>query len=153
MSRRRTTALAAALAVLVLGSPLITGCGAQTTIAEGASDQAAESDSAERRALKDEIAELTKLIETNPQDADAYYNRGNAKEQLEDYQGAIDDYSKAIEINPQYADAYNNRGAAKELVGDLKGACADYKKAVSLGDQEAAQWLNSEGGAWCRNMR
>ena len=81
---RRTTALAAALSLLALGSPLMTGCGAQTTIAEGGSNQEAESDSADLSALKDEIAELTKLIETNPQEAAAYYNRGNAKSDLKD---------------------------------------------------------------------
>ena len=115
-----STAFAASLALIGLGSPLMTGCGAQTTIAEGGSNQAAESDSADRRALKDEIAELTKLIETNPQYALAYTNRGNAK------------------------------GIG---LGDDQGACADYKKAVSLGHQSTAQWLNSAGGAWCRNMR
>jgi len=60
---------------------------------------------------------------------------------------------KAITINPQYALAYNNRGNAKYGLGDQQGACADYKKAVSLGHQSTAQWLNSAGGAWCRNMR
>ncbi|MDP6321101.1 MAG: hypothetical protein QF750_01950, partial [Prochlorococcaceae cyanobacterium ETNP14_MAG_5] len=64
------------------------------------------------------------------------------------------DYNKTIAINPQYALAYNNRGNAKGIgLGDDQGACADYKKAASLGHQSAAQWLNSEGGAWCRNMR
>ena len=42
---------------------------------------------------------------------------------------------------------------AKYLLGDEQGACTDYKKAVSLGSQLAAQWLNSEKGEWCRNMK
>ena len=141
---RRTSAFAAALALMALGSPLITGCGAQTTIAEGGSNQAAESDSAKRRVLKDEIIELTKLIDNNPQDAIAYYNRGNKKNTLKDYQGAIADYSKAIEINPQYVNAYKGRGFTKELVGDLKGACADWKEASSLGDKDAGGWARDQ---------
>ncbi len=153
MSRRRSGAITAALALMALGSPLMTGYGAQTTIAEGGSNQAAASDSADRRALKDEIAELTKLIEINPKLAIAYFNRGNAKDELKDTQGAIADWGKAIDINPQYANAYVNRGLAKKKQGDLQGSCADYKKAVSLGNQAATQWLNSESGAWCRNMR
>ena len=56
-------------------------------------------------------------------------------------------------IYPQYAGAYANHGVAKHGLGDQQGACADYKKAVSLGDQGTTQWLNSENGAWCRNMR
>ena len=141
---RRTTALAAALSLLALGSPLMTGCGAQTTIAEWVSNQVAESDSAERRALKDEIAELTKLIETNPQDAAAYNNRGNAKIDLKDYIGAVADYTKAIEINPQYAYYYINRGITRENIGDLKGACADWRKASSLGEKDAAGWVRDQ---------
>ncbi len=139
---RRTTALAAALSLLALGSPFMTGCGAQTTIAEWVSNQVAESDSAERRALKDEIAELTKLIETNPQDAAAYFNRGNAKSDLKDYQGAISDYTKAIEINPQYAANYNNRGLAKIDLKDYKGAVADYTKAIAINPQYAYYYMN-----------
>ena len=150
---RRTTALAAALSVLMLGSPLIAGCGAQSSNSEAVSNAAAGLSSEDILALNDEIAELTKLLETNPQDAAAYYNRGVAKKKSGNYQGAIADFNKAIEFNPQNSSAYNNRGYAKELLGDLSGGCADSKKAVSLGSQSAAQWLNSEGGAWCRNMR
>ncbi len=62
-------------------------------------------------------------------------------------------YLKAIAINPEYANAYNKRGWAKLQLGDEQGAFADYKKAASLGHQPTAQWLNSEGGAWCPNMR
>ena len=144
MTRRRTGAISAALSLLALGSPLMTGCSAQTTIAEGGSNQAAESDSAYRRAIKDEIAELTKSIGINPQDSDAYNNRGNAKFRSGDYQGAISDYTKAIEIYPEDAFLYRFRGNAKELVGDLKGACADWRKASSLDDKDAAGWVRKQ---------
>ena len=43
---------------------------------------------------------LTKAIELNPNDAKAYYNRGLAKSDLQDYKGAIADFNKAIELNP-----------------------------------------------------
>ena len=113
---RRTTALAGALSVLVLGSPLMTGC----------------SDSAGNIHFTS---------------AGLKYARGN-------YQGAIADYNKAIEINPQYANAYSNRGITKAIgFNDKQGACSDFKKAASLGHEYRITWLNSEGGAWCRNMR
>ena len=82
-----------------------------------------------------------------------YFYRAFAKYELKDYQGAIADYNKEIAINPQYALSYTNRGNSKYGLGDQQGACADFKKAGSLGSQGTAQWLNSEGGAWCRNMR
>ena len=37
------------------------------------------------------------------QTAEAYINMGNAKQNLEDYRGAIQDYNKAIELNPNFA--------------------------------------------------
>ncbi len=98
-------------------------------------------------------ADYNKAIEIDPQDADAYNNRGFAKNKSGDYQGAIADFNKALAINPQDYAAYTNRGIAKRNLGDDRGGCADFKKAVSLGDQGTAQWLNSEVGAWCRNMR
>ncbi|MDC0165899.1 tetratricopeptide repeat protein, partial [Synechococcus sp. AH-558-M21] len=69
---------------------------------------------------------------------------GNAKSNLNDYQGAIADYGKSIEINPQYATAYKNRGIAKEDIGDLIGACADWRKASSLGDKDPADWVKGQ---------
>ena len=162
---RRSTALAAALSLLPLGQPLLLV--STTALATGAvvlSTQVAHAQSASTYVdagiekgksgdLQGAITDFNKAIEINPQDAYAYYNRGLAKSYLKDYQGAIADYNKAIEINPQDADAYTNRGSAKQALGDNQGACVDVKKAVSLGHQGTAQWLNSKGGAWCRNMR
>ena len=51
-----------------------------------------------------------------------YYNNGNAKLHLKDYQGAIKDYTKAIELNPDAEGAYYNRGLAKEKLEDHRGA-------------------------------
>jgi len=52
------------------------------------------------------------------QTAEEYHNKGNAKVNLGDYRGAIQDYSKAIELNPNDAEAYYNRGNAKVNLGD-----------------------------------
>ncbi len=100
------------------------------------------------------IENYTKALDDNPQNSSLYYyNRGVIKQNTGDLQGAIDDYNKAIENDPNLALAYNNRGLAKQSLGDTQSACVDVKKAGSLGHQPIAQWLNSEDGAWCRNMR
>jgi len=98
------------------------------------------------------IADWSQAIAINPQDADAYGNRGNAKLALGDKKGAIADTSQAIAINPQGPFFYNVRGNAKSALGDKQGACVDYKKSISLGYDQIAQWLQSDDGAWCRNM-
>ena len=72
----------------------------------------------------------------------AYNNRGNAKSDLQDYQGAIADYTKAIEINPQLAPAYYNRGLAKYDLKDYQGAIADYSKAIEINPQYADAYYN-----------
>ena len=98
-------------------------------------------DKAEAKDYYGAIADYTKAIEINPNDALGYYNRGISKNGLKDNYGAIADYTKAIEINPNYKDAYSNRGSSKELLGDLNGACVDWKKAAEFGDTNAAEWV------------
>ena len=62
---------------------------------------------------------------------DAYYNRGIAKSDLEDYYGAISDYTKAIEINPKDPDSYNNRGYSKHMIKDYE-AINDFNKVLTI---------------------
>ena len=47
--------------------------------------------------FKGAIADFTKAIEINPNDAVYYYKRGLSKNELKDYKGAISDYTRAIE--------------------------------------------------------
>ena len=99
------------------------------------------------------IADLSQAIAINPQFSEAYLNRGAAKYRLGDKRGAIEDYSQSIATDPKIALAYVNRGKARSDFGDKKSACSDYKLAVSLGYKLAADWLQSDDGEWCRNMR
>ena len=137
---RRTTAIAAALSVLALGSPLITACA--NPLANNSFNNGV--DKYEQGDYQGAIDDWSKVIEINPQEVDAYYNRGIAKDKLGDHQGAIADYTKAIEINPQYANAYLNRGIDRETVNDLKGACLDWRKAAGLGKENAAEWVKEQ---------
>jgi tetratricopeptide (TPR) repeat protein len=88
------------------------------------------------------IADYTQAIPINPQDAEAYYNRGLAKYESGDKAGAIADYTQAITINPQDAIAYYNRGVVKSKSGDKAGAIADYTQAITINPQLAIAYYN-----------
>ena len=89
------------------------------------------------------IIESTNKIESNPNDADAYYNRGYYKSKLEDYKGAIADYDKVIEIDPNDAEAYENRSVIKSKLLDYKGALNDIKKSIEINPENAQHYWNS----------
>ena len=77
-----------------------------------------------------------------PQDAEAYFRKGNKNFASGKYKDAIEDYNKAIELNLQYAEAYNNRGVANFNLGKYKKAIKDYNKVIELNPQYAEAYNN-----------
>src|SRR5688572_4179156 len=67
-----------------------------------------------------------------PVSAEDYFNRGNARTDKGDWDGAIADHTRAIELNSKYAEAYYGRGYARREKGELSGAIADYSKVIEL---------------------
>ena len=92
------------------------------------------------------IIEFDEAIILNPQLAEAYNNRGFAKQELKRYEEAIADYNEAIKINPQYADAYYNRGLAKQELKRYEEAITDYTEAIKINPQYAEAY-NNRGSA------
>ena len=137
---RSTTAIAAALSVLALGSPLVIA--SANPLADNLFNSGV--DKYKQGDYQGAIADYTKAIEINPQDVGAYTNRGIAKNGLKDYQGAIADWTKVIELIPKSGLSglsYRNRGVDKAWIEDHEGACVDWKEAASLGDEDAAGWV------------
>ena len=90
--QKRSGTIAAALSVLICGSPLLTGCSTYD-------NNTAFQNAVEKHIAGDYLGAIThynKELEVNPKDEDVYYNRGNAKNKLGDYSGAISDYNKTI---------------------------------------------------------
>ena len=84
-------------------------------------------------------AQLTEpQIGPNPKDAQGYVDRGNARGNFGDVNGAIADYGRAIELDPKSVGAYYNRGLGKRDKRDFDGAIADFNHAIELkpGDHE-----------------
>lgn len=54
----------------------------------------------------------SKALEIDPNDADAWNNKGNALYNLGNYNEAIECYDRALKIDPKNADARYNKGSA-----------------------------------------
>jgi tetratricopeptide (TPR) repeat protein len=65
--------------------------------------------------------------------AEELNDRGVARWESGDIEGAIADFSSAIEIYPSFGCAYDNRAIIKYGGGDWEGAIADFSKAIDYG--------------------
>ncbi|MDR0913719.1 MAG: tetratricopeptide repeat protein [Oscillospiraceae bacterium] len=81
---------------------------------------------------QEQVAEYTKKIEENTEDASAYNSRGVTYVSMGEHEKALTDYSKAIELNPNCAVAYSNRGVAYGKIDEYEKALEDYSKAIEL---------------------
>ena len=85
---------------------------------------------------------LAKNKKESSPDSSTYYNSGNAKYQLKNYRGAIDDFNKVIMIDPQNANAYYNRGDVKYQLKDYKGAIDDLTEAININPDYTNAYIN-----------
>ena len=60
------------------------------------------------------IAEYSKVIEIDPKDSEAYYNRGVAYAKLGKYDLALADFEKTLELDPNNQKAKNNLEVVRE---------------------------------------
>ena len=67
---------------------------------------------------------------------------GISKYEIENYEGALDDYKKSIELNPNNARTYLEIGNAKLKLNDYKGAILDYSKSIELDSNHADTYHN-----------
>ncbi len=78
--------------------------------------------------------EISRLIMEQPENAEAYYDRGNAWSSSGDYEGAVRDYTMALMLGLRFREAinaYGNRGMARAEMGDLDGAIADFSEIMA----------------------
>jgi tetratricopeptide (TPR) repeat protein len=96
------------------------------------------------------IETLNRLIQTHPNFADAYYQRGLTFSELKKYRAAFDDFTQAIKIkmydeieisNPinlsdeeklKASDAYYNRAITLLKFGNKQGAVKDLTRAINF---------------------
>jgi len=78
------------------------------------------------------LAEIDRALKLNPHYVPAYIHRGNAHQELAQYDWAVSDYGQALKINPRSPAAYFNRGVAYGRMGEWDRALADYDQALVL---------------------
>ncbi len=76
-----------------------------------------------------------------PQDARAYYERGETYYDKAEFKEAIKDYDEAIRLDSNFVDAYGMRGAAYCSLGEYEQGIKDYDEAIRLNPADA--------GAYC----
>ena len=94
-------------------------------------------------AMKDYNAALS----LNPDLESAYWNRGDALQQLGNFAAAIADFSKSLQMNPKVATTYNDRGWAFFRNNQPDSAIKDFDKAIQL-DPKLAEAYNNRGWVW-----
>ncbi len=78
------------------------------------------------------IVLFTEILQFNPNEVEAYYNRGIAYTKLNNYPAALADFNKALTLNQTLPDLYVERAKVYLQLGDHSAAIADLKKAKTL---------------------
>jgi Tfp pilus assembly protein PilF len=78
------------------------------------------------------IADISKVLEAQPENARAYYIKADCEEQLNRIAEAQEDYNKAIELEPREPLFYIRRGLLLAKLNKKTEALGDLEHAVSL---------------------
>jgi protein O-GlcNAc transferase len=92
--------------------------------------------------LEQRLNDVSKALAIKPNDADAYYNMGNALKKQGKLEEAIEAYNKALAIKPNDADAYNNMGIALQEQSKLEEAIEAYNKVLAIKPDYAVAYYN-----------
>lgn len=72
----------------------------------------------------------------------AFDDRGIARLDMGDYDGAIKDFDQAIRLNPAVPNHFNNRAQAWVSTGEYAKALRDYDEALRLDQKDATVFDN-----------
>ncbi len=92
--------------------------------------------------LGEAIEEFTAAIGLQPQNPQAYYDRGLTHFRGNDYAAAREDFSAAATLDPAFADAYVGLASVSLVEGDYADARAGFERALSLDPDHAHARFN-----------
>jgi Flp pilus assembly protein TadD len=93
------------------------------------------------------IASLTEVIQSQPNDPQAYNMRGTVLASSGRRKEALIDFNKAIALDSKYSEAYANRGLLHRQNGQPDLALKDYDAAIAIDPNYATAYLG-RGLAW-----
>ena len=85
-----------------------------------------------KKDYKAALAKANEAIEQYPNEAELYYERAQAYEELNSKQSAMINYNKAISLNPNYDDAYFMRAMLKLDLNSPQAAYTDLTTCIRL---------------------
>ena len=91
---------------------------------------------------KASISANDRAIHLKPDLAEAFVNRGTAKQQFNQYEDAIADYDEAIRLQQNFAEAYNGRASARLAMELYDESIADCNQAIRLKPNYAEAFYN-----------
>jgi lipoprotein NlpI len=78
------------------------------------------------------LAQAGKAIALDDKNAEAYFLRGRAHEELRQHEKAIVDFDKAIALDQNWADAFNHRGSEQFKLGHITESIKDFDHFIKL---------------------
>ena len=87
------------------------------------------------------ILDLSKLLETNPRQANLFKERAAEYYRLWNYEAAIADYSSSLAIQPDDEGALHLRGVAYEQLRQSDRALEDYQRAIAINPQLSDMYI------------
>jgi tetratricopeptide (TPR) repeat protein len=85
---------------------------------------------------------VEKSIELDAENAIAFKLRGDIKQRMDDFEGALDDYGRSKTLDNDNPRLYISRSAARISLGNYNGAIRDLERAVKLAPEEPDAHFN-----------
>jgi len=92
--------------------------------------------------LDEAIADFTKAIELDKDDADAYFHRAQIYYHNLEWDKSVPDLNRSIRLNPDYSEAYYGLGMIDEQIGEWKKAIEDFNSVIEREPDNALAYFH-----------
>jgi tetratricopeptide (TPR) repeat protein len=89
------------------------------------------------------LENFNQAIALNPNDAMAYYYRGDCNHRLGNTRAALQDFTSAIQLNFEFEAAYHSRGKIYHEIGHFQESIEDFSQAMRLNPKNILYYQNT----------